>query len=159
MIRMKEIRFASHVAGLSTAGNLITRDVDAEIWVDGKFAMVRRRATSEDFMIPLSGVEYMKPFMKLDVFLEIAPDRKPELSNLQKMVDQQIAATNADPHPTPIANIVASIADDTKRMVKINGVIVERSGPPQDDELEAITAPRKSVAQMIAEVDGAADDE
>ncbi len=154
MIRMKEIRFAHNVAGLSSAGNLVTRDVDAEIWADGRFAMIRRRSNGEQFMVPLSAVEFMKPFMKLDVFLESTPDRKPELANLQKMVDAQIAATNADPHPTPISSIVASIAEDAVRMVKINGVIVERSGPPQDDELEAITAPRKTVAQLIAEADG-----
>ncbi len=142
MIRVSEVRFAYHIPGLTAAGNVIVREKDAQMWVTDVHLLVRRKTKPvRDYVLPLSSVEYTIAAEQLDLPFA-ADDEITEKSPIP------------GPAPSPVSIIVDSIADDKVRLVKIKGKIVERSGPPKDDELEALTAPRKSVAKLIAEAEG-----
>ncbi len=132
MTRLSEIRFIHNVPGLTSAGNLVLRDSHAEMFLDQEVILCRRRDTRQDFIVPLSGnIVYVKPKDSLaGVFTSSAP-----------------GATPPAPEPTP--GVATGHADDTVRMVKINGRIVERKGPPKDDELEALTRPAGTGAAIF----------
>lgn len=141
MIRISEARLAYHVPGLTTPGTVVIREKDAQMWASDTQLFVRRKAKPvREFLLAVANVEYMLTAEPIQgVFFQ---DESPveiikERTDYQKTVDAAIALP----------------ADDKIRLVKIKGKIVERVGPPQDDELEVLTKPKKTVAQLIAEAD------
>lgn len=136
-MKIAEVRLKAFVPGLTAAGNQVIRSADTEMHLDeaGGLLFVKHLKTKKEFIIHVSSVDYLLPEVpkplpspKLDIPVE-------------------------DPHPTPTDHIVTSVADDTVRMVKIKGKVVERKGAPKDDELDELTKPRKTVAEMIAEAE------
>ncbi len=134
IIRLKTVRLnGQNSAQLAGPGASTILDKDAEMYFfsEEEYVAARRRNKAKDeFIIPTASISYMQPFEKLECF-EDAPE------NVAPPPDERQMTLGIVEAAQPV--------EDTVRMVKINGRIVERKGPPQDDELEALTKPARKI--------------
>ncbi len=143
MIRLKSIRLkGNNSAALACPGSTSATDKDAEMYFfpRDEYVAAKRRRGGEEYIIPTSDIAYMQPLEPLDCFEKVATlvTTVPGYNAVLTMPPEPI-----DPELKKLAEYAAS--DDVVRMVKIDGKIVERRGPPKDDELEALTAPKRSI--------------
>lgn len=128
MIRLKLMRVKSSGIGSPGSTTITAKDAEMIFFPELEFAAVKRHnKTRDEYIVPTADISYMQPLEPMEYFLTD--------DALWKGPSAQEETKPAPPVPEQPK------VDDTVRMVKINGRIVERKGPPQDDELEALTSP------------------
>ncbi len=141
MIRLKALRLKGvNSASLAGPGATSITDKDAEMYFspsDDYVAAKRRKGDCGEYLIPTSDVAYMQPMEPLDCFEKDVPVVTAP-AQLEALAELSAVGQEID-------NAITAAGGDTVRMVKIAGKIVERRGPPKDDELEALTAPKRSI--------------
>ncbi len=142
MIRLKTLRLVgNNSAILGGPGTTTITDKDAEMYFFPReeYVAAKRRRSGDEYIIPTADITYMQPLEPLDCFEKLA--------TLVTTVPGYNAVLTIPPEMRPGLAEISAIGQesDTVRMVKLGGKIVERKGPPKDDELEALTAPKRSI--------------
>ncbi len=124
MIQLKTMRLSNPLFG----GSNTIRATDAEMFfepLDGVVYIKRRVSPYTEYLASLGTVEHMEPMHPLkDIFANILT------------VEMQKNGEYALPALSPPS--VLKAIDDTVRLVKINGMIVERKGEKRQDEIDAL---------------------
>lgn len=144
MIRLKSMRLSgvnsANLAGPSTT-TITAKDCEMIYFPSDEFVACRRVKSGEEFLIPTADISYMQPMMPLEEQLR---------SDLwEKKAPEPVVAAPLEILAPPTAVAPERVYDeDTVRMVKINGVIVERKGAPRADELASVTPPEPTDEEL-----------
>ncbi len=105
---------------------------------DGELLLIKVRATGKEYMLPLDAVEHMEPLHPLEGVFE------DEAAFVEAATPAPVPpAPPKPPHANPVAVAPEGPSADEVRMVKIDGKIVERKGPPRADEVLALDRAKK----------------